>query len=280
MCPPLHFDVIYAINPWMIVGVPVDRGRALAQWTTLVETYRRYGHQVDLLDPVPGLVDMVFAANGATVVDGKVLGARFASPYRQGEAEFYNAWHRAHHRGYALPDTSPTTAVTEPGAVNEGEGDFAVLADRILAGYGFRTSREAHQELATLTGRQVVSLQLVDPRFYHLDVALTVLDDRAGHIAYYPPAFSPASQRTLQRLYPDAVIATEPDAVLLGLNGVSDGLHVFVPAGAGHLIEELGRAGYETIPIDLSELAKSGGSIKCCTQEIRPAPRRDPQRTS
>jgi N-dimethylarginine dimethylaminohydrolase len=264
MCPPTYFDVSYAINPWMDPSRPVDNARAQAQWGSLVQAYRDLGHRVDLLDPVPGLPDMVYAANGATVIDGRVLQARFANPQRQAEAEHHLAWHRRHGGSYAQ------RAARTARAVNEAEGDFAVLSDRVLAGYGFRTSVAAHRELAGLTGRPVVSLELVDPRFYHLDVALTVLDDRTDHIAYYPPAFSAASRQTLAELFPDALIADDADAHVLGLNCVSDGLHVFVPAGADHLMGELVAAGYEPLPIDLSELLRGGGSVKCCTQEIRP----------
>jgi class 3 adenylate cyclase len=93
MCPPTFFDVAYRINPWMDPTVPVDRARALAQWSTLVEAYRAAGHRVELLDPVDGLPDMVFAANGATVVDGRVLPARFASTQRGAEAALVCARH-------------------------------------------------------------------------------------------------------------------------------------------------------------------------------------------
>lgn len=281
MCPPRYFDVTYAINPWMDPSTPVSPQRALGQWTMLVEEYARFGHRVDLLDPVPGLPDMVFAANGATVVDGRVLEASFARPERQAEAGWHAAWHRMH--GLLGVDSGGYGAAEQRAAhsVNEAEGDFAVVgvpsADgskgrtRVLAGYGFRTSLAAHQELALLTGAEVVSLELVDPRFYHLDVALTVLDDDAGLIAYYPPAFSALSRADLARLYPDALIATEADALAFGLNSVSDGLNVFVAAGAVQFIDTLQRYGFAPVPIDLSELIKAGGSVKCCTQEIRPA---------
>ncbi len=276
MCPPTYFAVEYAINPWMHPGLPVDRDRALAQWDTLVAGYRAAGHRVDLLEPVDGLPDMVFAANGATVVDGHVLQARFANPQRTAEADLHGAWHRRHlTQAGAQPGTS-RVEVTLPRAVNEAEGDFAVLSERILAGYGFRTLRAGHAELAGLTGREVVSLELVSPYFYHLDVALTVLDDRADHIAYYPPAFSAESQRWLATLFPDALLATEADAACLGLNCVSDGRTVWVPAGAGHLVGALADAGYEPVEVDLSELGRGGGSVKCCTQEVRsgrPRPR-------
>ena len=269
MCPPTYFAVTYTINPWMDPTVPVDRGRAMQQWSALVQAYREAGHQVDELAPVPGLPDMVFAANGATVVDGRVLPARFASPERSAEAPVHAAWHAEHARSYG------GSRPQRPRAINEGEGDFAILADRILAGYGFRTSPAAHRELAALTGRPVVSLELVDPRFYHLDVALTVLDKR-GHIAYYPPAFSPASQQVLGELFPDAVIACDSDALAFGLNSVSDGRRIFVPAGATGLQAELEACGYQPQPIEISELIKGGGAVKCCTQEIRPAPPRTP----
>jgi N-dimethylarginine dimethylaminohydrolase len=267
MCAPRHFEVRYAINAWMRPGTRVDPRRAVRQWSELVAAYRAAGHRVDVLEPVEGLPDMVFAANGATVVDGRVLLARFANAERSAEADLHAEWHRRHGGGYGGSE------LRQPVAVNEGEGDFAVLSSRILAGYGFRTSLRAHAEIAGLTGRRVVSLELVDPRFYHLDTALMILDDRRDHIAYYPGAFSVASRRRLARLFPDALIASRQDAYAFGLNGVSDGRHVFLPAGAAGLTEPLRASGYEPVPVDLSELIKAGGSVKCCTQEIRPVPR-------
>ena len=86
MCRPEHFEVSYAINPWMDPARPVDRARALRQWEHLKATYERLGHTVDLLEPVPGLPDMVFAANGALVYGGRALGARFTFPQRAAEA--------------------------------------------------------------------------------------------------------------------------------------------------------------------------------------------------
>jgi N-dimethylarginine dimethylaminohydrolase len=263
MCPPTYFQVSYSINPWMDPSRPVDRLLALGQWSALVETYRAAGHCVELLDPIPDLPDMVYAANGALVLDGRVMPARFAYTEREPEAAVHAAWHRRNGTVYGGRD------IATPVAVNEGEGDFAVLSERILAGYGFRTARAAHDEVAALTGREVLSLELVDPHLYHLDVALTVLDDERDHLAYYPLAFSPASRRVLAENFPDAILATEHDAYAFGLNCVSDGHSVFLPAGAAELRTAVAAAGYRPVSIDLSELAKGGGSVKCCTQELR-----------
>lgn len=259
MCEPVHYTVAYEINPWMHPEVPTDTPLAVQQWRTLRDTYLSLGHTVDLIEPIPGLPDMVYAANGATVVDGLVYSARFRYPQRQPEGPAYQKWFAD--QGY----------VTHTAAeVNEGEGDLLVVGDVILAGYGFRTERSSHAELAQLTGREVVSLELVNPSYYHLDTALAVL--APGQVAYYPAAFSPASLAELERRFPDAIIATDRDAVALGLNAVSDGENVIVAPGAVDLAENLRARGFNPIPVDTSELLKGGGGAKCCTLEIRPAP--------
>ncbi|MFG1686062.1 dimethylargininase [Nonomuraea sp. NPDC049269] len=256
MCRPEYFTVEYAINPWMHPETGTDRDLAIRQWEGLRSVYQSLGHQVSLIDPVEGLPDMVFAANGALVVGGRVYGARFAYPQRAAEGPAYLRWF-----------TENGFPVKEPSHVNEGEGDFLTLDDVILAGTGFRTNLSAHQEAQEFTGRPVISLTLVDPRFYHLDTALFPIDGR--NVAYYPAAFSEGSRAVLARLFPDAVLATDADAEVLGLNAVSDGTHVVINAEAGDLQLELKRRGYEPIPVDLSELRKAGGGPKCCTLEIR-----------
>ena len=133
---------------------------------------------------------------------------------------------------------------------NEGEGDLLVVGDLVLAGTGFRTDRAAHAELQELFGRPVISLDLVGPHYYHLDTALAVLssDPADPQIAYYPPAFSAGSRAVLQQLFPDAVEATERDAVALGLNAVSDGYNVVVAPGAVDLAEATARARLQPDP--------------------------------
>nr|WP_222723051.1 dimethylargininase [Actinomadura alba] len=257
MCRPEHFAVTYAINPWMHPALGVDRDRAIAQWEALRAAYLSLGHQVSLIDPIEGLPDMVFAANGALVIGGRVFGSRFTHEQRSPEGPAYAAWFRAN--GFA--------EVLESAHTSEGEGDFLTLDDVVLAGTGFRTEVVAHREAEEFLGRRILSLHLVDPRFYHLDTALFPLD--GGNVAYYPGAFAPDSVRELERMFPDAILADEADAVVLGLNAVSDGRNVVVNMEATGLIRDLEMRGYAPVPVDLSELRKSGGGPKCCTLEIR-----------
>ncbi|HEY1670794.1 MAG TPA: arginine deiminase family protein [Trebonia sp.] len=260
MCPPEYFAVTYAINPWMRPDSPVDAGRAMRQWTALQAVHEALGHSVATIEPVAGLPDMVFAANGATVIDGTVLGVRFRHHQRAGEAAAYLSWFLIH--GY-----SPVHA---PAFVNEGEGDILVAGDTVLAGHGFRSDEAAAGELASVFGRRVVSLRLVDPRFYHLDTALCVLD--ASTAMYYPAAFDDAGQATLASLFDELIEAKDEDAEVLGLNAVSDGRHVVLAAQAVELARSLSARGFEPVPVDMSELLKAGGGAKCCTLELRERP--------
>jgi N-dimethylarginine dimethylaminohydrolase len=257
MVRPTYFDVKYSINPWMDPGKPTFTELAVAQWERLRDLYLELGHRVEQLDPVAGRPDMVFAANGATVVNGQVLVARFRYPQRRAESAAYLDWFRA--RGYR--------SVRQARWTNEGEGDFLVAGSRVLAGSGFRSSRRSHAEAQDYFGLPVTGLTLCDPRFYHLDTALGVLD--ANTVMYYPAAFSAGSRALLGGLYPDAIIATEGEAAAMGLNAVSDGKHVVLPEAATGLIGQLRERGFDPIGADMSELLKAGGSVKCCTLELR-----------
>jgi N-dimethylarginine dimethylaminohydrolase len=255
MCPPEYFTVDYAINPWMNPDRPSDAALALRQWQCLRDAFLRLGHTVHTIDPLPGLPDMVFAANGATVIGGRVLGARFRYPQRAAEAVAYLGWFAE--TGYR---------VTAPRLVNEGQGDIVFDGRAILAGHGFRTDEDVSRELEALYGLPVLSLRLVDPRFYHLDTALCVLD--ADTAAYYPAAFDDAGRATLASHFAELIEAKDEDAEVLGLNAVSDGRRVVLPEQATGLAAQVAAKGFEPVGVDMSELLKAGGGPKCCTLEF------------
>ncbi|TFD76861.1 N-dimethylarginine dimethylaminohydrolase [Cryobacterium sp. Sr8] len=256
MCKPDYFTVVYRINPWMDPALPTDTSLAVAQWQTLYDTYLGLGYDVHLIDPIDGLPDMVYAANGGFVIDNIAYGARFTYPQRQPEGPAYMDWFRAN--GFDVRD---------PAEVNEGEGDFLLVGDVILAGTGFRSASNSHEEIAGIYGRKVITLTLVNPNFYHLDTAIAVLDDT--NIAYLPSAFDEASLAILRERFPDAIIATEADAAILGLNSYSDGYNVVIASRAKDFERELRARGYNPIGVDLSELLLGGGGVKCCTLELR-----------
>jgi N-dimethylarginine dimethylaminohydrolase len=267
MCRPEHFTVSYTINPWMVPANPTDTDVALRQWQELYDTYVALGHEIELIDPVEGLPDMVYTANGGFLIDGIAYGPKFRFRERSGEAVPFIEWFRSN--GF---DTR------EPVEVNEGEGDFLLVGDVILAGTGFRSTGDSHREIGEVFGREVVSLTLTDPRFYHLDTALAVLDPVEGYenggperanIAYLPSAFDARSQAILAERYPDAIHVSDEDGAVFGLNSASDGYNVIISPRARGFEKQLRERGYNPITVDLSELLLGGGGIKCCTLELR-----------
>ncbi|MFF1903073.1 dimethylargininase [Kitasatospora sp. NPDC058218] len=256
MCRPTFFAVDYAINPWMDPTRPVDPARAMRQWEHLVDLYRELGHTVSLVEPRPDLPDMVFAANAASVVDNRVLVSRFKYPERAAEARAYRQWF----------STRAFRRVATAGHVNEGQGDILPAGRILLAGTGFRTEPAAHAEVQALLGLPVVTLTLTDPRFYHLDTALTVLGDT--EVMYYPGAFDPAGRATLNALFPDALLARREEAEIFALNSVSDGCNVVLPAAAERLASRLEDRGFRPIGVEMTEFRKAGGGAKCCTLDL------------
>jgi len=256
MCRPDYFTVSYRINPWMFPENPTDQSKALQQWNSLYETYLRLGFDVDLIEPIPGLPDMVYAANGGMVVDGIAYSAKFRHDERAAEGPAYLA-HLA----------SKGFTAREAEEVNEGEGDFLVVGEVILAAWGFRSDKESHDELRQVFGKDVISLKLINPSYYHLDTALAVLDETT--IAYYPGAFDEESLEILRTRYPDAILAEEQDAAVLGLNLFSDGKNVIMAEQAVALRRDIDERGFTTHGVNLSELLLGGGGVKCCTLELR-----------
>lgn len=256
---PTFFDVVYAINPWMHPGDPVDRELAVAQWQALHDTYVALGHEVHVLEPIEGLPDMVFAANGGVAVAGRAISSRFRFPQRTGEE-----------RPFHLALQALGLEVHRPEYVLEGEGDVLVAGRHLLVGSGFRSDPRAAADigrrLAVTAGREVVALELIDERYYHLDVALAVLDDRTA--AYLPQAFSADSRGRLARVFDELIECSPADAAVLGLNVVSDGLNVVLEQAATDLAQSLHRGGFRPIGVDMGEFRRSGGAVKCCTLEV------------
>ncbi|MCU1533936.1 MAG: N-dimethylarginine dimethylaminohydrolase [Glaciihabitans sp.] len=262
MCRPDFFNVVYRINPWMDPQLPTDTSLAVTQWEALYRTYLDLGFDVHLIDPIEGLPDMVYAANGGFVIDNIAYGASFTYPERQPEGPAYMDWFRENGFDVRVPEN-----------INEGEGDFLLVGDVILAGTGFRSATNSHEELGRIYGREVVTLELTNPSFYHLDTAVAVLDPSAApgeaNIAYLPSAFNEKGLAVLRERFPDAVIVNEEDASVLGLNSFSDGYNVVIASRAKDFERQLRERGYNPIGVDLSELLLGGGGVKCCTLELR-----------
>lgn len=252
MCPPDHFEVAYAINPWM--GGIVDRDLARQQWTGLVATLQQAGAAVEELPPVPGLPDMVFTAN-AGVVDGeRFIPAAMRHPERRGETEHARRWAA----GAGL-DIAPLS----DGSTLEGLGDCLPLEDALVAGHGARSCTRSHDDLAAITGRAVIGVELADPRWYHVDLTLCPLG--GGRAIVYPDAWDAEGARRVMALLREPLVLTEAEAATFAANSVVVGSTVVMPACPPRVGAQLEAWGYDVAVADVAEFAKAGGAVRCLT---------------
>ncbi len=258
MCPPNYFDIEYEINPWMHADNQPSGETAQQQWDKLYRIYTEdLSWEVLLIDPVKGLPDMVFATDCCLMIDGKALLSSFRYPQRQPETSHFEQWFRDN--GY--------TDLKQAENFFEGGGDMLVCGEKILAGYGFRSDIKSHDEMREYFDREVVSLKIVDPNFYHLDTSLAVLGNDT--VAFYPGAIDAGSQKRLRQAVPNIIEATLEEARGFGLNAVSDGKTVITSNESESLLQKYRDAGFETIVTPILEFRKSGGGVKCLTLELR-----------
>ena len=261
MCSPDHYDVDYVINPWMEGNVhKSSRDRAVEQWQKLYKVLKARAI-VDLVEPAKGWPDMVFTANAGLVLGDKAVLSRFYHKERQGEEPYFKAWFEQNgFTVYELPKDLPF----------EGAGD--ALFDRegrwLWAGYGFRSELDSHPYLAQWLDIEVLSLHLVDERFYHLDTCFCPLE--GGYLLYYPGAFDAYSNQLIERRVPAAkrIAIEEADAVNFACNSVNLGQVVVMNKASNSLKSALARAGFEVVETPLTEFLKAGGAAKCLTLRV------------
>lgn len=261
MCPPDHYDVDYVINPWMEGNVhKSSRDRAVEQWNGLFHLLKEHA-LVDLVKPEIGWPDMVFTANAGLVLGKTVVLSRFYHKERQGEEPYFKQWFEE--QGFTvheLPKDLPF----------EGAGD--ALFDRegrwLWAGYGFRSELDSHPYLAKWLDIEVLSLRLMDERFYHLDTCFCPLKD--GYLLYYPPAFDSYSNRLIEMRVPahKRIAVSEPDAVKFACNAVNVDRCVIMNQASDALKQDLADAGFQVLETPLNEFLKAGGAAKCLTLRI------------
>jgi lysine-ketoglutarate reductase/saccharopine dehydrogenase-like protein (TIGR00300 family) len=258
MCAPDFYDVDYVINPWMEGNIhKSSRDRAVEQWQQLYCILAEYAN-VDLIQPQKGVPDLVFTANAGLVLEKTAVLSRFFHKERQGEEPYFQQW---------FEENGFTVHVLPKDLPFEGAGD--ALLDRegrwLWAGYGFRSELDSHAYLSKWLDIEVLSLRLMDDRFYHLDTCFCPLAD--GYLLYYPPAFDSYSNRRIEMHVPaeKRITVSELDAVNFACNAVNIDKLIVMNKASDDLKDKLGDAGFRIIETPLTEFLKAGGAAKCLT---------------
>lgn len=253
MCPPDHFTVEYAINPWMTTGEPVDLTAARDQWEGLVGAIEAAGGRVSTITPDPDLPDMVFTANAGIMADGVFAPARMRHAERAREPQLAADW--ATGQGYEIADVV--------GSTFEGMGDALPFRDMLIAGYGQRTRIDAWGELSSGLGWDYTPIELRDPRFYHIDIVFSPLNDRSALVA--PMGLTDAGLRAIKSIVPDPILLTDEEAKSFSANSIVVGGTVISPAASPRLRRELERRGLTSVIAPVDEFLKAGGAVRCLT---------------
>lgn len=257
VCPPDYFGIEYEINPWMRLSNRVDHAQAVRQWHGLVRVLEQdVGAVVERMTPISGLPDLVFTANAGVVHGRTAIVSRFRFPERQREEAHFEGWFRDH--GYEI--------VTLDGKIFfEGAGDLLGFPDIWFGGYRQRSDIRAFPILSDLFKKEIIPLELVDGRFYHLDTCLCPLS--GGELLYYQAAFDRYGREVLAERIPSTgrLAVPEPEALKFACNAVCIGKQVVLPAGCPHTMALLESHGYRPHAVPLDEFMKSGGSAKCLT---------------
>jgi N-dimethylarginine dimethylaminohydrolase len=254
LCKPLYFDTLdYVINPWMTPG-KIDKKTALREWNKLVHIYKDLGITVELINQEKGNPDMVFATDQGIVKGKKVLLSRFWCDERKQETLHYEEWFKKN--GFKI------TYLPE-NVYFEGNGDAFFWENKLLIGIGYRADKNTCKAVSKLLDCEVITIEIVDPAFYHLDVGFFPLNSDTAF--YYPPAFSKKSRGVLQNLVPNLIEFSKDEAYGFCANSVVTDHHVIMQKGNVTFKNKLKNLGYESIEIDVGEFMKSGGGIHCMT---------------
>ena len=263
VCPPDYFDVVDQKNPYMSKTLAVDRGKARTQWENFCNVLQQVGCELEIIKPVEGLEDMVFAANQVFVGEkagyGKfVVPSRMVFPSRQSEVPYFSEWFRAH--DYRIID------IAFENDYLEGHGDLLWHPDGscIYGGYGFRSTRGGIEKFTAAMsemGIPVVPLELVDPYCYHLDTCLCPLNHEAALI--FAGAFSADALASIHKQWKRVHLLAAEEAHHFMGNGVAINGRYITPGVTPQLETILREEGLTPLVVDTSEFEKSGGSCFC-----------------
>ncbi len=254
LCRPDHYGIEYEINPWMDRTRKTVPALARAQWRMLHDTLRLLGCRVSLIAPQPKLPDMVFTANAGLVVGKKFLRSNFRFRERQGEAAHFEQWFREHdYEVVRLPDRVRF----------EGEGDALFCGEVLFCGYRFRSDVRAHQIIGEMLRCLVVSVELTESRFYHLDTCFCPLPD--GGAIWYPAAFDSYARRAIRDHTRDLIEVAPDEAAHFACNAIIIGRDVVLAEACPKLCAVLAERGYRPHALPMTEFIKAGGACKCLT---------------
>jgi N-dimethylarginine dimethylaminohydrolase len=263
LCPPTHYRVEYAINPWMDIKNKVDLDKARKEYENLKQAYKELGVEVLETEQDKDQPDMVYAANCGFPQGNTFIKSNFKHEERRKEAELAKQYFQK--LGYEIKELPENV-------VWEGQGDLIVVGEKYFLGWGKRTDYEAKKYLSEFLGKEIIDFKMIDPYYYHLDTCFLPLDENT--VAINPKSFEPEGLEKIHQIFQNVIEVGESDNKILACNSVIVDKTILSPSGISQQLKDgYAKYGYSVREIQMGEFLKGGGSIKCLTLEFYEKPR-------
>lgn len=252
----------------------VNRTKAQKEFDHLVQIYRDLGLNVEILAAQPGLPDMVYAANHGFVIDDIFIKSSFRYPQRRKEADHAEDHFRNNHNspnpsGRTFRGNGGSYRIEEipKGVFFEGQGDLFYRDGKFFFGYGKRSSKDAIHQLKKILRDDILTFEVNDPYFYHLDTCFAPLG--RGKVVINPASFNKKDLGKIKKNFKKVIITGKQDNSVMCCNLVAIGDTIVIGEGvSSNLKKTLTTEGFKTIETEMGEFLKGGGSVKCLTLEF------------
>lgn len=254
-------------NTYMDAAVHIDRQRACDQHQKLVEMIEGLGVPCDVFDSMAHTPDAVYPNNVFGFTSDRFIIGHMLHPVRQAEAlhpEITRCFSESRHH----------LDLSRQAGICELTGSLIIDHARKIGFVG--TSQrcdvigaKAMQEAFHLNAVYHVPLH---PREYHTNIALSVLAGKGIVIA--PSGFhDPADAQAIAECYGSHALVISEDeknAFVGNCLAITEDALMMSAHAYRHLKNKdfFGKIGMEIVPVDVSELEKGGGSLRCLIAEI------------
>jgi N-dimethylarginine dimethylaminohydrolase len=263
MCPPVYLSTRIPNNVWM-KGEKIDTVRAMKQFGRITNVIRALGVEILLIPPQKNCQDQTYVANIGIALNPFIVLANYKAPGRACEVEPARKFFEA--QGYRN--------IVQPPFHFEGEADLKKFTDKVyFGGWGQFSDPKAYRWIEQKTGIKVVLLHEVNPKVYHLDCSLLVVDDK--NLVVTKEGLDAKSLATLEKMA--NVILTPPEVAITGVtNAVLIPEKKIVLSGTFNpetpqyrkamewMNATFDRFGYTCVFLDVDEFDKSGADLSCC----------------
>lgn len=241
---------------------PIDVDRAVNQHDRVAHILEALGVEVLEMPPAKGAQDMVYCANIGIAIEPYIVLAKYKAPGRSVEVapakKFFEGM------GYNC---------IQPPYFFEGEADLKLWKQGYyFGGFGLFSDPRAFKWIEKTCGVKIIQLKEVDPKSFHLDCSLMVIDEE--NFIVNKSGLAPESIKILQKL--GNVHFTPEGTETCGCtNGVIvKEKHIYLSGAFNQeqkeyrkasewLLETMDKFGLTTIFVDVDSWNASGADLSC-----------------